>query len=115
MLMLSTFCSSFSILVRMANNSLKVSELPQASNVSSTDRVMVLYSPNSNPSVRTITVANLALAIGGGGSANLTAVNTSIVPANTNTYSLGTKTNAWSNLNLTTSNFQIVYLQGTYI
>lgn len=86
----------------MANNSLKVSELPQASNVSGTDRVMVLYSPASNPSVRTITVANLALAIGGGGSANLTAVNTSITPI-TNNFSLGDPTNRWANLFLTTS------------
>lgn len=83
----------------MANNSLKVSELPQASNVSGTDRVMVLYSPASNPSVRTITVANLALAIGGAGSANLTAVNSHILPAVGNTFNLGASNGyAWANV-----------------
>ena len=43
----------------MADNSKKVSELPTAANVASTDRVLVLRSPSSNASVRTVTVANL--------------------------------------------------------
>lgn len=42
----------------MADNSKKVSELPTAANVAGTDRVMVLRSPASNASVRTITVTN---------------------------------------------------------
>jgi len=47
----------------MATNSKKVSELPLASNVATTDRVMVLRSPSSNASVRTITVNNFAESI----------------------------------------------------
>jgi hypothetical protein len=42
----------------MADSSKKVSELPIAANVASTDRVMVLREPSGNASVRTITVAN---------------------------------------------------------
>jgi hypothetical protein len=42
----------------MSDNSKKVSELPQASNVASTDRVMVLRDPSGVPSARTITVNN---------------------------------------------------------
>ncbi len=44
----------------MADNSKKVSELPTASNVASTDRVLVLRSPSSNASVRTVTMANFS-------------------------------------------------------
>jgi len=43
----------------MSDNSKKLSELPQASNVASTDRVVILYSPTGTPSARTITVDNL--------------------------------------------------------
>jgi len=56
----------------MADNSKKVSELPTASNVASTDRVLILRSPDSNASVRTVTMANF--------SANITISNS--VPAN---------------------------------
>lgn len=56
----------------MADQSKKVSELPVAANVASTDRVMVLRDPAGNSSVRTVTVANFG--------ANLTFSNT--VPAN---------------------------------
>lgn len=45
----------------MTDNSSKVSDLPQTSNVASTDRVMVLYNASNTsmtPSVRTITVNN---------------------------------------------------------
>jgi len=45
----------------MTDNSKKVSELPTAANVALTDRVMVLRDPTGTPSVRTITVANLAI------------------------------------------------------
>ena len=45
----------------MTDNSKKVSELPTAANVALTDRVMVLRDPAGTPSVRTITVANLAI------------------------------------------------------
>jgi len=44
----------------MADNSKKVSELPTASNVASTDRILVLRSPSSNASVRTVTMANFS-------------------------------------------------------
>jgi len=47
----------------MTDNSKKVSELPQASNVASTDRVMVLRDPSGTPSVRTITVNNFISSI----------------------------------------------------
>lgn len=43
----------------MADNSKKISELPIASNVASTDRVLVLRTPASNASVRTVTVQTL--------------------------------------------------------
>lgn len=45
----------------MTDNSLKVSQLPQTTNVASTDRLMVLYNAantSANASVRTITVNN---------------------------------------------------------
>jgi hypothetical protein len=42
----------------MADNSKKVSELATASNVASTDRVLVLRSPAANASVRTVTFSN---------------------------------------------------------
>ena len=45
----------------MSDNSKKLSELPTAANVASTDRVLVLRDPSGSPSTRTITVANLAL------------------------------------------------------
>ncbi len=49
----------------MADNSKKVSELPTAANVASTDRVLVLRDPSGSPSVRTVNVsifsANLLL------------------------------------------------------
>lgn len=49
----------------MTDNSKKVSELPTAANVASTDRVLVLRDPTGSPSVRTVNVsifaANLSL------------------------------------------------------
>ena len=56
----------------MADNSKKISELPTASNVASTDRVLVLRNPAANPSVRTVTVSDF--------SANIVLSNS--VPAN---------------------------------
>ena len=56
----------------MANNSLKVSELPTAANVASTDRIVVLRDPTGSPSVRTVTLSNF--------SANIVLSNTA--PAN---------------------------------
>lgn len=47
----------------MADNSKKVSELPTTTNAASTDRILILRSPASNASVRTITTNNLANAI----------------------------------------------------
>lgn len=44
----------------MADNSKKVSELATASNVASTDRVLVLRSPASNASVRTVPFSDLS-------------------------------------------------------
>lgn len=42
----------------MANNAVRVSDLPTAANVALTDRLVVLRQPNINPSVRTINVNN---------------------------------------------------------
>lgn len=42
----------------MADNEKRVSELPISNTIASTDRVMILKSPASNASVRTITVVN---------------------------------------------------------
>lgn len=47
----------------MANTGNKVSELPTAANVATTDRVMVLRDPAGNASVRTVTLANFANSI----------------------------------------------------
>jgi hypothetical protein len=47
----------------MADNSKKVSELPTAANVASTDRVLVLRSPSSNASVRSVTANDFANSI----------------------------------------------------
>ena len=58
----------------MADNSKKLSELPTAANVASTDRVVILRDPAGSPSSRTITVANLFLF-----SATLTSNNTTFV------------------------------------
>lgn len=56
----------------MANTGNKVSQLPTASNVASTDRVMVLRDPSGSASVRTVPFLNF--------SANLIVSNT--VPVN---------------------------------
>ena len=44
----------------MVDNAKKVSELPTASNVASTDRIMVLRDPAGTASVRTITLSNFS-------------------------------------------------------
>lgn len=55
----------------MANTGNKVSELPTASNVASTDRILVLRDPSGNASVRTVAMSTV--------SANITVSNS--VPA----------------------------------
>ena len=54
----------------MANNAVRVSDLPAAANVALTDRLVVLRQPNVNPSVRTVSVSTLL--------ANLSYANTTI-------------------------------------
>lgn len=44
----------------MADNSKKVSELPTAANVASTDRILVLRDPAGNPSVRTAALSTIS-------------------------------------------------------
>lgn len=44
----------------MADNAKKVSELPTASNVASTDRVLVLRNPAGSASVRTVNFSTLS-------------------------------------------------------
>ena len=56
----------------MTDNSKKLSEIPQASNVASTDRVLVLRDPSGNASTRTVAFSAV--------SANITISNS--VPAN---------------------------------
>jgi len=69
----------------MADNSKKVSELPVASNVASTDRVLVLRDPAGSPSVRTVTVNNFISNVASAIVANAAAqVNTSAATAYTN-------------------------------
>jgi hypothetical protein len=62
----------------MADNSKKVSELSTASNVASTDRILVLRDPAGSPSVRTVNFSTL--------SANLIVSNTA--PANSSSNGL---------------------------
>lgn len=62
----------------MADNSKKISELPTAANVASTDRILVLRSPSANASVRTVPFSDL--------SANLIISNSA--PANANSTGL---------------------------
>jgi len=59
----------------MAGESKKVSELPTAANVSSTDRVLVLRDPAGVPSVRTVTMSTLSanLVVSNSAPANSTA------------------------------------------
>ena len=44
----------------MANNSVKISQLPDAANVASTDKLLILRSPSSNVSLRTANVSVFA-------------------------------------------------------
>jgi len=44
----------------MATESKKVSELPTAANVASTDRILVLRDPSGTPSVRTVALSTLS-------------------------------------------------------
>lgn len=56
----------------MSDNSLKISQLPNAANVATTDKILVLRDPSGTPSVRTVNSSVFA--------ANLTISNA--VPAN---------------------------------
>ena len=47
----------------MTDNARKVSELPTANTIGSSDRIVFLYQANTSPSVRTITLSNLAAQI----------------------------------------------------
>jgi hypothetical protein len=47
----------------MSDNSKKLSELPQASNVALTDRVVILRDPSGAASARTITTENLSISL----------------------------------------------------
>lgn len=89
----------------MADNSKKISEVPTASNVAITDRVLVLRSPSSNASVRTVEIADF--------SANIVISNT--VPANSSSNGVAgtirfdssylyicTSNNTWKRASLTT-------------
>lgn len=60
----------------MADNSKKISELPTASNVASTDRILVLRNPAGGASVRTVDFSIL--------SANLIVSNTAPVTSSSN-------------------------------
>lgn len=89
----------------MANTGNKVSQLPTASNVASTDRVMVLRDPSGNASVRTVPFLNF--------SANLIVSNT--VPSTSSANGIAgeiaydatyfyicTTTNTWKRITLET-------------
>ena len=55
----------------MANNAVKISDLPIATTIAPSDRLVFLRQPNGNPSVRTISLASLT--------ANLILANTTAV------------------------------------
>jgi hypothetical protein len=60
----------------MTDNSKKLSELPQATTLASTDRVVILRDPSGSPSARTITAENLSNSLSTKLSINNAAVNT---------------------------------------
>jgi hypothetical protein len=67
----------------MSDNSKKLSELPQATTLASTDRVVILRDPSGSPSARTITAENLSNSLSAKLSINNAAVN-SAGSSNTN-------------------------------
>lgn len=60
----------------MSDNSKKLSELPQATTLAKTDRVVILRDPSGSPSARTITAENLSNSLTTNLSINNAAVNT---------------------------------------
>lgn len=93
----------------MANGAYRTSELPQAANMVSTDRVVILYNASGNPSVgngspgtRTIPLTKL---IDAGMSEVFTDIGTS------NSFSIG---NASSNVFINSSSIYITNFTGTY-
>lgn len=88
----------------MADNSKKISELPIASNVASTDRVLVLRSPAANASVRTITVANFSANIVVSNSAPANSTSNGVAGAirfDSNYVYVCVATNTWKRASLT--------------
>jgi hypothetical protein len=67
----------------MSDNSKKLSELPQATSLAKTDRVVILRDPSGSPSARTITAENLSNSLTTNLSINNVAVN-SATSSNTN-------------------------------
>lgn len=79
----------------MANNGIKISDLPIANSVAIGDR-LVLYRPNSGTSVRTINVSSLAANL----AVNFSAMTSNIIPYTDNTYNLGNTTNRWASVHI---------------
>jgi len=89
----------------MADSSKKVSELPVAANVASTDRVMVLRDPSGNASVRTVTVANFGANLVFSNSVPANSVSTGIagtIRFDTNYVYVCVANNTWKRAALTT-------------
>ena len=89
----------------MTDNSKKVSDLPQAANVASTDRVVVLRDPSGTPSVRTVPFnifsANITLSNTVPSTATSNGIAGTIAYDGTHLY-VCTATNAWKRVDLTT-------------
>ena len=73
----------------MTDNSLKISELPTAANVASTDRILVLRDPAGSPSVRTVS-----------SNALYSSISADIIPSVDDQYSLGNTSNRWQSIHI---------------
>jgi len=89
----------------MADNSKKVSELPTAANVASTDRVLVLRDPTGNASVRTVNAsvlfANIVLSNSAPANSTANGIAGTIRYDSTYVY-ICTATNTWKRASLST-------------
>jgi hypothetical protein len=74
----------------MSDNSKKLSELPQATTLAKTDRVVILRDPSGSPSARTITAENLSNSLTTNLSINNAAINSAVDVTTSNYKTLAT-------------------------
>jgi hypothetical protein len=74
----------------MTDNSKKLSELPQATTLAKTDRVVILRDPSGSPSARTITAENLSNSLTTNLSINNAAINSAVDVTTSNYKTLAT-------------------------